>query len=99
MKRPPLYVGMQIETRGCNVPSLARRIEALDEELFSPIASLTNWDRRTLLALHAAVAARCATFSYLEIGSYLGGSLQVVMRDPRCATVMSIDPRLSVVPD
>jgi hypothetical protein len=90
---------MQIETRGCNVTSLALRIEALDDELFSPIAGLTDWDKRTLLALHAAVAARCATFSYLEIGSYLGGSLQAVMRDPRCTAVMSIDPRISVVPD
>ena len=79
--------------------SLALQIEALDEELFSPIEGPTSWDRRSLLALHAAVAARCATFSYLEIGSYLGGSLQTVMRDPRCTTVMSIDPRISVVPD
>jgi hypothetical protein len=48
--------------------------------------------------LHAAVAARSGQFAYLEIGSYLGGSLQVMIRDPRCHCIMSIDPRLAEAP-
>jgi methyltransferase family protein len=49
--------------------------------------------------LHAAIADAYQSFVYLEIGSYLGGSLQVLMRDPRCRTVLSIDPRLTHAPD
>lgn len=51
-----------------------------------------------MLALHESAAQMQNPFSYLEIGSYLGGSLQVVMRDPRCQSVMSIDPRVAVTP-
>jgi hypothetical protein len=73
---------------------ISDRIEALDETLFEQILSQTGeWDRRALLALHSATAEELGSFNYLEIGSYLGGSLQAVMRDPRCAHVVSIDPR------
>jgi hypothetical protein len=79
---------------------LAQRIYDLDESLFSLIeAQLTDWDARALLAIHAATAARLGQFAYLEVGSYLGGSLQVVMRDPRCTDVMSVDLRCELSPD
>lgn len=78
----------------------AEQVRALDLELFSHIETATSaWDRRALLALHAAVADVCDRFTYLEIGSHLGGSLQVVMRDPRCHGVISIDPRPADTPD
>ena len=74
--------------------ALADQIDALDEQLFSPILSGTSsWDRRALLALHSAVASAHGSFDYLEIGSYLGGSLQALMRDPRCRSIASIDLR------
>ena len=81
--------------------AIAERVDALDTELFSFAgeAQTLEWDRRALLALHAAAADVCGRFSYLEIGSYLGGSLQVLMRDPRCRNVISIDPRLATTPD
>lgn len=79
---------------------LSRRIEDLDEDLFSPVeAQLNRWDRRCLLALHAAVAATSSPFAYLEIGSYRGGSLQVLVCDPRCSHITSIDPRTAETPD
>lgn len=79
---------------------LTRRIENLDEDLFSPVeAQLNRWDRRCLLALHAAVASMWSPFAYLEIGSYRGGSLQVLMCDPRCTHITSIDPRTAATPD
>ncbi|MDX6677166.1 MAG: 1-O-methyltransferase [Solirubrobacteraceae bacterium] len=78
---------------------LADRINALDGELFARIDPPTAWDRRSLLALHAAVAERQPSFGYLEIGSFRGGSLQVLMRDPRCARAISIDPRTAITPD
>lgn len=39
------------------------------------------------------------SFSYLEIGSHLGGSLQVLIRDPRCREITSIDARPADQPD
>jgi hypothetical protein len=80
--------------------NVRERIERLDVDLFSTIWSQTDtWDRRALLALHATVANRLGSFSYLEVGSYLGGSLQAVMQDARCSSVMSIDPRPPSPPD
>lgn len=79
---------------------LLKRIESLDATLFELIPDqLESWDRRALLGLHSAAASTLGSFTYLEIGSYLGGSLQVLIRDPRCARIISIDPRLSSVPD
>jgi predicted outer membrane repeat protein len=49
--------------------------------------------------LHSAVAGALSSFTYLEVGSYLGGSLQAVMQDPWCARVLSIDPRPANPPD
>jgi hypothetical protein len=79
--------------------ALAQRIEELDSSLFSFLEAQTmEWDRRALLGLHAAAAAK-GQFAYLEIGSYMGGSLQALMRDPRCERIMSIDPRPRSTPD
>jgi hypothetical protein len=82
------------------VNTIAANIEELDVGLFSFLeAQTSDWDRRALLAFHAAAADVCGDFAYLEVGSYLGGSLQAVMRDPRCRHVMSLDPRMTVAPD
>jgi hypothetical protein len=79
---------------------IADQVDSLDEQVFAFIESqTTEWDRRSLLALHSAAAQTLGSFSYLEIGSFWGGSLQAVMRDPRCAHVTSIDPRPAQSPD
>lgn len=79
---------------------IQQRISDLDPTLFCSIESqTTDWDRRALLALHEASAATFRSFNYLEIGSFRGGSLQVVMQDPRCTHVVSIDPRPAATPD
>src|SRR5438105_9278491 len=80
--------------------ALTERIEALDLELFSfvPIQAISD-DQLSLVALQAAVAASKKSFAYLEIGSYRGGSLQVLIRDPRCSCLMSIDTRTAETPD
>jgi hypothetical protein len=78
---------------------LAERIARLDVSLLDYVESQTSpEDRRSLLALHAAVAQR-GSFRYLEIGSYLGGSLQSFVSDPRCSAVTSIDRRDEESPD
>ena len=70
------------------------RIGAMDTSLFDAIPSQTNQhDRRTLLAIQAAVASRQNPYRYLEIGSHLGGSIQPYLLDPRCAGIVSIDKR------
>jgi hypothetical protein len=80
--------------------ALEERIEALDVDLFASVhIQATGGDARSLLALHDAVAASRSSFAYLEIGSYRGGSLQVLIRDPRCSCLMSIDPRSAETPD
>jgi hypothetical protein len=79
--------------------ALAARIAALDTTLFAAIESQTTEpDRRSLLALHAAVAER-GPFRYLEIGSPLGGSLQALVADARCTEIVSIDTRPASQPD
>jgi methyltransferase family protein len=80
---------------------LAEQVARLDSNLFSFVPAQTStWDARALLALHAAAGNTLGEFSYLEIGSYLGGSLQALMRDPRCRSVMSIDLRPAApIPD
>jgi len=82
------------------LPSIAERVDGVDTELFAAIPSQTSVrDRRALLAIQAAVANQHVPFSYLEIGSYLGGSLQVVVADSRCTEVISIDSRPPWAPD
>jgi hypothetical protein len=79
---------------------LAGRIAALDTTLFDIIETETTPnDRRSLLALHEACAEHHESFGYLEIGSHLGGSLQVLIRDERCQRIISIDSRPTSQPD
>ncbi len=78
---------------------MALRIGALDAALFEPIASQTTAaDRRSLLLAQHLVRRR-SSYVYLEIGSYLGGTLQTHYADPRCEAILSIDRRLPVSPD
>ena len=77
-----------------------RRIEEQDTSLFAAILSETSQDdRRSLLAVQAAVAARRNPYRYLEIGSHLGGSIQPHLLDPRCVGIISIDKRPEILAD
>lgn len=74
--------------------TVAERIDALSVDLFSAIPSQTSIaTRRSLLAIQRATARRHPEFAYLEIGSYLGGSIQPYLLDTRCRAIYSIDPR------
>jgi hypothetical protein len=76
------------------------RVDRVDSSLFDQIEDglASSVDRRSLLAIHAAVAERGA-FRYLEIGSYLGASLQRFIADPRYTAIVSIDRRDALSPD
>ena len=79
--------------------SLADRVASLDVSLFDGLETqMTSDDRRSLLAIHHA-AAEAGDFEYLEIGSHVGGSLQALVRDPRCTRIVSIDSRPESQPD
>jgi hypothetical protein len=76
------------------------RIEALDGTLFSKIMSqTTDADKQSLLAIQACARANSDKYVYLEIGSYLGGSIQPHLLDPKCAKIYSIDKRQLVSRD
>ena len=80
--------------------SVVQRVDALDPALFQSIESQTTDDeRRSLLAVQRATAARHLSYVYLEIGSHLGGSIQPHLLDPRCTRIFSIDPRPRQQPD
>lgn len=74
--------------------SVTRRVDELDVSLFDQIkvGGTSPQDRRSLLALHAALATR-GPFRYLEVGCYLGGTLQAFIADRRCEGIVAIDRR------
>jgi Methyltransferase domain len=77
-----------------------KAVAALDISLFDTVRSQTSErDRVSLLALHNACREVHGEFAYLEIGSHLGGSLQVLVADPRCTSITSIDSRPESAPD
>jgi len=79
--------------------SFNERIALRDETLFDPIPSQTSpEDRRDLLAIIDHVRER-RDYTYLEIGSHLGGTLQLPYADPRCVALISIDKRPEAQPD
>jgi hypothetical protein len=91
---------VSVNTQRGSEASPSSRVDRLDVSLFSQIkgACASSSDRRSLLALHAALATR-GEFSYLEIGSYHGASLQSFIADPRCCAVVSVDRRDASSPD
>lgn len=75
-------------------------INRLDERLFAGINSQsTPNDKKTLLACQSAVRNLTTGYNYLEIGSYLGGSIQPHLLDDRCRRIFSIDKRPLRQPD
>lgn len=69
------------------------RLNALDVSLWSKVfAQISDEEKRSLMAVQKAIRAR-GPYSYLEIGSYLGGSLQPHLLDPKCQQIYSIDKR------
>jgi hypothetical protein len=75
------------------------RIDALDVTLFDAVDTQSSeGDRLSWLAVQRAVRAK-GGYTYLEIGSHLGGSIQQHLVDPRCLRIVSIDRRPLHHPD
>jgi len=81
------------------ITTLDNKIQSLDPTLFSVIPSQTSkQDRTSLLLLQNCVRSR-DEYIYLEIGSYLGGTIQPHLVDPKCKLIYSIDKRSEFCPD
>src|ERR1700755_1485638 len=79
---------------------LEQAIGDLDLKLFAKIESQsTDNDKRSLLACQLATRELAPGYNYLEIGSYLGGSIQPHLLDEKCARIFSIDMRPEKQPD
>jgi AcrR family transcriptional regulator len=80
---------------------ISSRIERADISLFSIESQTSENDRRSLLRLQDLVASNAAEgeYSYLEVGSHLGGSILPHLLDRRCRAIVSIDPRPASQPD
>jgi predicted O-methyltransferase YrrM len=77
-----------------------RAIADLDLKLFSKIDSQsTEHDKQSFLAIQHAVRGLRPGYKYLEIGSYLGGSIQPHLLDDQCSRIYSIDKRPEKQPD
>ncbi len=76
------------------------QIKDLDLKLFEKIKSQSDdEDKQSLLACQLAVRELHPNYNYLEIGSYLGGSIQPYLLDDKCAKIYSIDKRPLIQPD
>ena len=75
-------------------------IRDLDLGLFSRIESQSSdHDKASFLAVQNAVRDLCGAYTYLEIGSHLGGSIQPHLLDDKCVRIFSIDKRPEKQPD
>ena len=95
-----LVFNMESDSFLALMTQFSERLASLDITLFEKIESQsTNDDRRSLLAVQLATGNLTDSFSYLEIGSYLGGSIQPYLLDEKCTRIISVDKRPEVQPD
>jgi hypothetical protein len=79
--------------------SFDERIDSLDVGLFNSIETeSSDGDRLAWLAVQRALR-KPSGYTYLEIGSHLGGSIQQHLPDPLCRLIVSIDKRPASQPD
>ena len=67
---------------------------------YFPISSQSSWkDREVILKLQDFIKEIYPTYNYVEIGSFMGGSLTPYLMDNSCEEVLSIDDRERQQPD
>jgi hypothetical protein len=65
-----------------------------------PIESQTSLtDKLALLQVRSILKKTVPSYNYLEIGSFMGGSLSPFLKDPQCRQVLSVDERNRQQPD
>ena len=67
---------------------------------FFPIPSQTSQeDKIVILKINNLISSKIKNFIYIEIGSYLGGSLTPFLINNNCKKVISIDHRNQILDD
>src|SRR5580698_6861723 len=79
--------------------NVGERIAAGDISLFAVETQTSPADRQSLLRLQELIRRQFDEYTYLEVGSHVGGSIFPHLVDERCAKVISIDARPSEQPD
>lgn len=76
------------------------RIETRDIGIFEKIPSQsTDEDKSSFLFIQNTIREINECYTYLEIGSYMGGTIQPYLTDPKCCKIYSIDKRPQFQPD
>jgi hypothetical protein len=70
-----------------------------DISIFGVGTQSSENDRRSFLAIQKFIRGCFPAYTYLEVGSYMGGSLFPYLLDDRCEAAISVDPRLTLAPD
>ena len=78
---------------------IVKAIEALDTSAFVVESQTSAEDKVSFLRIQNLLRACAADYVYIEVGSHLGGTLVPHLADPRCRSVISIDPRPHEQPD
>lgn len=74
--------------------TLLEKLYECDPVIYAPVTTdLSYGDRRSFLAILAALRDLRTPYAYLEIGSAQGGSLQPLLIEPLCEKIYSIDSR------
>lgn len=68
-------------------------INACDISIFQIGSQTTKRDKRSLLAVQNFLRGEVGDYTYIEVGSHLGGSLVPHLADPACTEIASIDAR------
>jgi hypothetical protein len=71
----------------------AALIEQGNLDIFKIASQTADADKRSLLSLQNIVRRNVRSYTYLEIGSFLGGTLLPHLADPECRLAYSIDQR------
>ena len=78
---------------------IEQKIESLDTSLFHHVLAASSLGDRTSLLLLQRCVRRLGDYVYLEIGSYLGGTIQQILVDRRCQLIYSVDKRPAIQAD
>ena len=69
------------------------------KKLFPITSQTSDQDKLILIKVSEIINKKIKNYSYLEIGSFLGGSLTPFLLDKNCKKILSIDKRNQVVED
>jgi hypothetical protein len=70
-----------------------------DVSIFKIRSQSSAADQTSMLLLQKLVRTQYPGYTYLEVGSHIGGSLLPHLLDSACASVVSVDPRPTGQPD